>query len=89
MPSKHFFPSLTLILQIARVQLDRSMIKILKRVLKRFHKKKQYRYERYYFEIPSRFNDLVAELCDRELNIVMEKTQNELWIKLRTESTGT
>jgi len=56
--------------------------------LKRSYKKKQYRYERYYFEVPSRFNDLIAELCGREVKVAMEKAQNELWIKLRVESAG-
>jgi len=56
--------------------------------LKRSYKKKQYRYERYYLEVPSRFNDLIAELYGRELKVTMEKTGNELWIKLKTVSTG-
>jgi len=65
------------------------MVKVRKRILKRSYKKKQYRYERYYVEVPSRFNDLIAELCGRPVNIEMEKTQNELWIRLRVVLTAT
>jgi len=64
------------------------MVKVRKRILKRSYKKKQYRYERYYLEVPSRFNDLIAELHGRELKVAMEKAQNELLIKLRVESPG-
>jgi len=56
--------------------------------LKRSYKKKQYQYERYYLEVPSRFNDLIAELYGRDVKVAMEKTQNELWIRLRVESAG-
>jgi len=59
------------------------MIKILKRVLKRSYKKKQYRYERYYLEVPSKFNDLIAELHGKTLNVDVEKAKDELWIKLK------
>jgi len=64
------------------------MVKVRKRVVKRSYKKKQYRYERYYLEIPSRFNDLIAELYCRAVKVEMEKTQNELWIRLRVGSNG-
>jgi len=64
------------------------MVKVRKRILKRSYKKKQYRYERYYLEMPSRFNDLIAELHGRELKVTMEKTGNELWIRLKAGSTG-
>jgi len=64
------------------------MVKIRKRILKRFYKKKQYRYERYYLEIPSRFNDLIAELCGRAVKVEIEKTRDELRIGLRGELTG-
>jgi len=61
------------------------MVKVRKRILKRSYKKKQYRYERHYLEVPTRFNDLIAELYGRQVNIEMEKTQNELLIRLRVE----
>ena len=61
------------------------MIKILKRVLKRSYKKKQYRYERYYLEVPSKFNDLIAELHGKTLNVDVEKAKDELWIKLKAK----
>jgi len=64
------------------------MVNVRKRILKRSYKKKQYRYERYYLEVPSRFNDLIAELYGRELKVTMEKTENELWIRLKAGSTG-
>ena len=83
--SKHFVSPLTLMLQTAQVQLGYGMVKIRKRILKRSYKKKQYRYERYYLEIPSRFNDLIAELYGKKVNLQMEKTQNELCIKLRVD----
>ena len=44
--------------------------------------------KRSYFEIPSRFNDLIAELCGRAVKVEIEKTPNELWIRLRAELTG-
>jgi len=62
------------------------MVKIRKRILKRFYKKKQYRYERYYLEIPSRFNDFIAELYGRVVKFEVEKTENELLIRLRNPS---
>ena len=61
------------------------MVKVRKRILKRSYKKKQYRYERYYLEVPTKFNNLIAELYGRPVNIEMEKTQNELLIRLRVE----
>jgi len=64
------------------------MVKVRRRILKRSYKKKQYQYERYYLEVPSRFNDLIAELYGRDVKVAMEKTQNELWIRLRVESAG-
>ena len=62
------------------------MVKIRKRVLKRYYKKKQCRYERYYLEIPSRFNNFIAELYGRALKFEVEKAENELLIRLRTPS---
>jgi len=62
------------------------MVKIRKRILKRFYKKKQYRYERYYLEIPSRFKDFIAELYGRVVKFEVEKTENELLIRLRIPS---
>jgi len=38
---------------------------------------------------PSKFNDLIAELCGRPVNIEMEKTKNELRIRLRVVLTAT
>jgi len=62
------------------------MVKIRKRILKRFYKKKQYRYERYYLEIPSRFNNFMAELYGRVVKFEVEKAENELLIRLRIPS---
>jgi len=64
------------------------MVKVLRRILKRSYKKKQYRYERYYFEISSRFNDLIAELYGREVKVEVEKTQDGLWIRLKAGKTA-
>jgi len=61
------------------------MVKIRKRILKRSHKMKQYRYERYYLEVPSRFNDLIAELYGKTLKVGVEKAKDEWWIKLKVK----
>jgi len=64
------------------------MVKVRRRILKRSYKKKQYRYERYYLDIPSRFNDLIAELHGRDVKVAMERAQDGLWIRLKAGSTG-
>jgi len=64
---------------------ERLLSHLFKRVLKRSYKMKQYRHERYYLEVPSRFNDLIAELYGKTLKVDVEKTEDEWWIKLKVK----
>jgi len=61
------------------------MVRVRKRILKRSYKRKQYRYVRYYLEVPSRFNDLIGELYGKTLKVDVEKVKDEWWVKLKVE----
>jgi len=54
-----------------------------RRWIRRPYKRREYKYERFYLDLPGRFSDLLEGFIDKPLRVEVEKSNGGLLIKIK------
>ena len=58
------------------------LARLYRRWIRRPYKRREYKYERFYLDLPGRFGDLLESFVDRPLRVEVEKSNGGLLIKI-------
>ena len=59
------------------------LARLYRRWIRRPYKRHEYKYERFYLDLPGRFSDLLEGFVDKPLRIDVEKANSGLLIKIK------
>jgi len=59
------------------------LARLYRRWIRRPYKRHEYKYERFYLDLPSRFSDLLEGFVDKPLRVEVEKVNSGLLIKIK------
>jgi len=59
------------------------LARLYRRWIRRPYKRREYKYERFYLDLPGRFGELLEGFIDRSLRVEVEKVNSGLLIKIK------
>ena len=78
--------SLSFIFASTRFSSWQDLARLYRRWIRRPYKRHEYKYERFYLDLPGRFGELLEGFIDRPLRVNVEKSNSGLLIKIKRNS---
>jgi len=75
--------SLSFIFASTRFSTWQDLARLYRRWIRRPYKRREYKYERFYLDLPGRFGELLEGFIDRPLRVNVEKSNSGLLIKIK------
>jgi len=75
--------SLSFIFASTRFSTWQDLARLYRRWIRRPYKRQEYKYERFYLDLPGRFSELLEGFVDKPLRVEVEKVDSGLLIKIK------
>jgi len=62
------------------------LARLYRRWIRRPYKRREYKYERFYLDLPGRFGELLEGFIDKPLRVEVEKSSSQVLIKIKRKN---
>jgi len=78
--------SLSFIFASTRFSSWQDLARLYRRWIRRLYRRREYKYERFYLDLPGRFGELLEGFIDRPLRVEVEKSNSQVLIKIKRKN---